>query len=147
MKYKWCRTGYDADATKVGKELESINNGELTNRILLNYAKENKDSELYKCFEWDDRIASERYRLSQATDILQSISIVVEEKQEVVKAYVNVQTKEENKVYKPLKVVLNNEDEYAQLVKKAEREFISYKEKYNKLIQLQDLKDIIFKNL
>ena len=148
MEYKWnCVSYKNVDANKVGKELEIINNGELTNKLILEYARNHKKSELNKCFEWDDKKAGEKYRLSQANNILQSISIVVPEQEEPIKAYVNVKTSEDNKVFKPIKVVLNNPDEYSQVVSRAEKEFINYKNKYDRLLELQDLKDIVIRNL
>ena len=43
--------------------------------------------------------------------------------------------------------VLKNDDDYKQLVDKAEQDFLSYKQKYEEIIQLNDLKNIIYKNL
>lgn len=148
MKYKWNNVGFIANANKVGQELEIIEaTTELTNFNILQYAKTHKSSELNKCFEWDDTIAGEKYRMHQANNILASISIVVTEKEEPVKAFVNIKTHEEKRVFKSIVKVLNNEEEYQQLLKKAERDFISYKDKYNKLVEIKDLKNIIIKNL
>lgn len=150
MTYKWKASGFKADATKVGRELEGIEQtSELTNVNVLEYAKKNKKSELNKCFEWDDTIAGEKYRLVQANSILNSISIVIRdsEPEETTKAFINIKTKEETKVFKNIVSVLENDEEYLQLKQKAERDFISYKEKYNKVLKLKDLKDIIFNNM
>ena len=148
MKYKWNNVSFSANANKVGHELEIIEaTTELTNFNILQYAKTHKSSELNKCFEWDNTIAGEKWRMQQANNILASISIVVTEKEEPVKAFVNIKTHEEKRVFKSIVKVLNNEDEYQQLLKKAERDFISYKDKYNKLVEIKDLKSIIIKNL
>ena len=148
MKYKWNTAGFTANADKVGKELEIIEETrELTNSNILQYAKTHKSSELNKCFEWDDTVAGEKYRMHQATLILGSISIVVVEQEEPVKAFVNIKTNEEKRIFKSIVKVLNNDEEYQQLLEKAERDFISYKDKYNKLVELKDLKNIIIKNL
>ena len=52
-------------------------------------------------------------------------------------------------VYEPKEIMLEyfNEEEYQQLLEKAERDLISYKDKYNKLVEIKDLKNIIIKNL
>ena len=148
MKYKWNSTGFTANADKVGKELEIIEETrELTNSNVLQYAKTHKSSELNKCFEWDDTVAGEKYRMHQATLILGSISIVVVEQEEPVKAFVNIKTNEEKRIFKSIVKVLENGEEYQQLLEKAERDFISYKDKYNKLVEIKDLKNIIIKNL
>lgn len=149
MTYKWNCGGFKGNPNKVGKELEGIEKErELTNVNVLEYAKENKNSELNKCFEWNNEKAGENFRLIQASKILQSISIVInDEPQEITKAFVNIKTKEETKVFKNIVSVLENDEEYIQLKQKAERDFISYRDKYNKILKLKDLKDIIFKNM
>lgn len=148
MKYKWNNVSFSANANKVGQELEIIEaTTELTNFNILQYAKTHKSSELNKCFEWDNTIAGEKYRMQQANNILASISIVVTEEDEPVKAFVNIKTHEEKRVFKSIVKVLENDEEYQQLLKKAERDFISYKDKYNKLVEMKDLKNIIIKNL
>ena len=148
MKYCWSATGYEADANKVGKELEKIEKREeLTTEAVLKFAK-NVKSELHKCFEWDDSIAGEKYRLFQATKVLTSISIVYEEESKrTTRMYVNIKNEKEKREYKNIISVLENDDEYKQLLDKAERDFVSYKEKYQNMIQLNDLKNIIFKNI
>ena len=61
--YSWKGTGYSADAQLVGEELEKLEfAGEVTPDEVLKFAKNNIDSELYKCFEWDDKICGEKYR-------------------------------------------------------------------------------------
>lgn len=151
MKYVWNSGGFKGNATKVGKEIEKLEqkNGDISNKDLLEYAKENKNSETYKCFEWDDTIAGEAYRLTQASHILSSISIVVEEKadKEPIRAYVSIKRNDEKKSYKSIIKVLENDEEYKQLLDRAEKDFISYKERYSSLIKLQDLKGIITKNI
>lgn len=149
MTYKWKAFNFKGDANKVGKELEGIEQtSELTNVSVLEYAKANKDSELNKCFEWDNTIAGEKYRLRQANDILNNISVVIkEEPQEITKAFINIKTKEETKVFKNIVSILENDEEYIQLKERAEKDFIIYKEKYNKILKLKDLKDIITRNI
>lgn len=149
MTYKWTMTGlYKGDANKVGRELEEIeNSSELTNVNVLEFAKENKNSELHKCFEWNDTVAGQKYRLIQASKILQDITIVINEVEETTKAFVNIKTKEETRVFKNIVSVIENDEEYNQLKEKAKRDFISYREKYDKIIKLKDLKSIILDNL
>lgn len=148
-KYEWTSTRFEADAQVVGEELERIElEGTLERDNVLDYARKNEDSELHKCFEWDDTIAGEKYRKYQATNILQSISIItkgLDEKEEIVKAYVNITIADENKrKYKNISRVLDDEEEYKQLIEKAYKDFLRTKEKYEKVVELEDLKEIIF---
>ena len=77
-KYSWKHCGFVGDAQKVGEELELIENSqEISNRNVLNYAEKNPKSELYKCFEWDDTVAGEKYRLNQASNLISSISFII----------------------------------------------------------------------
>lgn len=149
MKYTWSNVWYKQDANKVGKELESIKDiGELTNKEILEYAEKHRDTELAKCFEWDNEIAGKKYRLKQATDILCSISIVIDENKEPVektRVYVSTKSKDdEQRTFKKLVDVLDDDEEYKALVQKARKELDNCQEKYRSIIKLQDLKDIIF---
>ena len=149
MKYSWNNVGFNADANKVGKELESIQTLEnLTNKEVLDYAKKHKDSEVYKCFDWNNETAGEKWRLQQASKILCSISIVIDEnKKPVEKTRVYVSTKskdEEKRTFKKLVDVLEDDEEYQALLLKAKDELNNCQEKYRSIIKLQDLKDIIF---
>ena len=143
-KYSWKSVGFNANAQRVGEELENI--GEITNAKVLEYAKNNISSELHKCFEWDDSIASEKYRLIQATKLLTSISFVIEEKPiKKQKIYYSIKTEEdETRKFKHIKEILENDKEYEALCQKAKAELENCKDKYNELIKTKDLKEIIF---
>lgn len=145
-KYSWKYT-MNGDANLVGKELEEIESfGEITPERILGYAERHPESELHKCFEWDDSEASKKYRLHQASTILVSISIDIKEEPRVrQRVYVNVKSSDSGiKTFKNIKDVLKNDDEYKQLVQKAKNDFINCKEKYDSLLNKEDLKDIIF---
>lgn len=145
--YSWKATCFQADAQLVGEELEEIERqGEVTKEHILEYAQRHKDSELYKCFEWDDTEAGRKYRLQQANTILCSISIEIKE-EPVRKQRVYVSVKSSNsgdRVFKNIKDVLEDDEEYKQLVDKARREFENCKEKYEELINREDLKNLLF---
>ncbi len=69
-----------ADAELVQKEIDALAaadaNGKCTNQALVDFARTHPKSESYKCFEWDDKKAAERHRLSQAGRIKCEIMIV-----------------------------------------------------------------------
>lgn len=147
-KFSWKYTSYkNADAQLVGEELEELEKTkEITNNNVLEYAKKNKDSELYKCFDWDDKIAGEKWRLSQAGDIISSISFIIEEEPvRKQKVYYSIKTEnEDRKQFKNILDILDNDEDYRALLEQARKEFETFKEKYNSLIKRDDLKDIIF---
>lgn len=145
--YSWKSTGFNADAQAVGQELEKLElAGEITSDIVLDFARKNTDSEMHKCFEWDDSIAGEKYRKIQATNILSSIAITIkEEPKKTQKVYVTVKASSDNtRKFKNIKEVLKDDEEYKQLINRAKNEFISCKEKYETLLQKEDLKEVIF---
>lgn len=145
--YSWKAYQFKADAQLVGKELEQLEIlGEITPKEVVEFARNNPKSELYKCFDWDDAEAGEKWRLSQASSVICSISIKIKEEPEVKqKVYFNVRSSESGtKKFKNIKDVLENDDEYKQLVNKATNELNNCKEKYETLIKKEDLKEIIF---
>lgn len=147
--YSWKSNWRDftADAQAVGEELEKLEfAGEITTETVLDYAKKNDESELHKCFEWDDTVAGEKFRRIQATQILCNISVNIrEEPKEVQRVYVNVvSTTDDKKKFKNIKEVVKNDEEYQQLIDKAKREFVSCKERYETILERDDLKDVIF---
>lgn len=143
-KYSWKAVGFSANPQKVGEELEKIE--EITNRNVLEYARANTKSELHKCFEWNDEIASEKFRLIQATRIIGSISFVIqEEPMQKQKVYYSIKAEEKDVCkFKNIKSILEDDKEYQALCDKAKRELESCKNNYNDLIKKQDLKDIVF---
>lgn len=146
-KYSWKHAGFNANVQRVGEELEELEkNEDITNINVLKYAKNNPNSEIYKCFEWNDKIAGEKYRLHQANMIISSISFIIEEKPvKKQKVYYSIKTEEkEERTFKNIKNILKNDNEYIALCNKAKKELERCKDNYNNLIKKEDLKDIIF---
>lgn len=145
--YSWRAAGFSADAQLVGEELEKLEfAGEVTPDEVIKFARNNVDSELYKCFEWDDKVCGEKYRKFQASNILTSISVKIkEEPVEKTRVYLSVKTELDNKrVFKNVKEVLKNDVEYQQVIDKCKKELDNCVEKYQKLLEKDDLKNIIF---
>lgn len=145
-KYSW-KYVINANAQKVGEELEEIERAGVINpEHLIEYAERHKESELYKCFEWNNDEASRKYRIYQARQIISSISIEIkEEPKEIQKIYFSVNDSEtKEKRYKNITEIINNNDEYSQIIDKAKKEFIRCKEKYEFLLEKEDLKDVLF---
>ena len=145
--FSWQGYQFSADAQKVGEELEEIERqGMLEAKHILEYAERHKNSELYKCFEWDDSEAARRWRMWQAGQIIYSISLEIkEEPRQTQRVYVSIKDKEtEERTFKNINEVLSNDEEYRQLVSKASNDLERCKEKYTNLLEKDDLKDIIF---
>ena len=61
--------------------------------------------------------------------------------------FVSIKNEESRREYKNILSVLENDNEYQQLIDRAEKDFISYKDRWNDLIELKDLKNIVYKNI
>lgn len=145
--YSWKNMGFSANAQLVGEELEKLESaGELTADEVLEFAKNNPDSETYKCFEWDDSVAGEKYRRYQASHIMTSISVTIKsEPKETQRVYLNIKSSIDNsRKFKNVKEVLKNDKEYQQVLDNAKQAFIRTKEQYELLVNKEDLRRIIF---
>lgn len=143
---KW-KTGVfsKANAEKCYNEISSLGE-EVTPEQVVTKAKES-DSELHKCFEWDDTAAAEKYRLHQARNVINSLIVIkhdVKEKSEPVQF--RVMMKNENASgtgYKQVISMVRDEDEYTKLLEQAMRELRAFKAKYSCLTELADILALI----
>ena len=153
-KYVW-KKGYQGylqdstmDAQKTGEEIKAIvesmeSKGELMKpEDMVNYARNNTDSELHKGFEWDDSIAGEKYRIEQARYINRILVYVENTPQE--EKFDNVEIRvfqqpERNKGYRETIQIVKNEDEYQSLLKQAYDELRRFKKKYSTLSELSEI--------
>ena len=129
---KWKVSGiFKADAQKV---YEEIGDTSVSPEEILKKARK-KRSELHKCFEWDDSVAAERYRLQQARQIIQLLVITPKyEDDEPVRVF---QITSEKNVYQPTRMILQQPDEYAQLLKRAKGELFVIEKRYKMLSELE----------
>jgi uncharacterized protein (DUF2249 family) len=108
LKYSW-KEGVNIfrnrDAQKIGEELELIET--LKPKNVVRYAEQHKDSELYKCFEWNNEKAGNAWRREQARGIIQLIVITETVKENGVsrrikiRAFENANDGDDGSVYIP----------------------------------------------
>lgn len=141
MKVQWKLEGYfKADATKCFKE---IGNKDVTPEKVLEKAKDEK-SELHKCFEWNDGIAANKYRLLQAEKIIRMLVTVPEREDETPKRVLQISS--ETRVYQPMTFFMRNEDEASALLKRAKEELMAFQNRYESLRgELEEVFDAIEK--
>lgn len=144
IKAKW-KAGFErlfkADAQLVADEISSIE-GDPTPDDVLNLAR-NANTELHKCFTWDDTVAAEKYRKYEARQILCKLVIVEENKPEdrpEIRVFYKV---EDTEGYKPTEFVVKQDDEYAKLLERAYAELRAFKIKYSCLKELREIFDLI----
>lgn len=140
MKASWKFDGlFKADANTVAKEIESI---KATPENIVKYAK-SESTELHKCFEWNDSVAGHKYRCIQAQQIVRNLVVVKEETEEKTPIRFFYNTGDGSGEYKPVKMILRNEDEYQALLKRAMEELHSFKKKYSCLSELEEILALI----
>ena len=129
-----------ADPQVAGEMCERIREeyGELTAENLLDENRP-EDAPLHKAFEWNDSIAAEEYRKSQARHIINSLITIAEPDMPPVRAYMNVELSSPD--YKPIWILLSNMDDYANMLNTALREFRAFEAKYRNLSELKPLFD------
>lgn len=124
---------FKADAQKV---YEEIGEDKVTPEQVLEKAKD-ENTELHKCFDWDDTSAANKYRLYQARTLIQSFVLVREDEEKPkIRAY---QITTETAVYQPTRLFLQQPDEYKALLERAKGELKAFRQKYK---QLQELSEI-----
>ena len=143
MVYKWKFT-MPVPADVAGKELERIEakNGYVNPQLVLDESRE-ESAPLHKCFEWNDTIAAEKYRLVQAGNIIRLLNVVVEEQEhtEPVRAYVNIRTEAPTRTgeFINVKSALESADSREIVLKNAKNELKEFEKKYNGLVELADI--------
>lgn len=149
MVYKWETPIYTVDANIVGREIQKIEEekGSVTKQDMVDRARK-KSNPMHDLFEWDDTVAAEKYRCTQAGDILRNLKIVVEgDGQQISRAWVNVQKVAPNCTarYVNVEVALRDEVMKNTVFENALKELENFKRKYESLHEFETLFDEIDK--
>lgn len=141
-------------AERYGLELIRLReeaNKSLKTEQIVNKARE-EDSPLHDFFQWDDSVAGELYRRSQARRLIAMIYevIIEEEEEKLIPLFYNVIIENEEGEQGEQGYVLNieiieNKDYYEQQLKKAIREIKHWQEKYSTLKELSEIFRVIKK--
>lgn len=132
-KVKWRFDGYfKADAQKVYAE---IGEEKITPEQVLEKARD-ENTELHKCFEWDDGVAAEKYRLSQAETIIRMLVVPVEKRNTQIRAF---SLTSEPRNYQPTRLFLQQPDEYKAQLELAKAELKAFRQKYKNLQELFEI--------
>lgn len=121
-----------------GDECERLeSNGMLTPRNLVDASRPD-DAPLHKCFEWDDGIAAERWREAQASYIIRSVEVSIEERMEPTRAFVAT-ISDNAREYRSIGYVMRRSDSREVLLDSARRDMLAFKRKYECLNELSDV--------
>ena len=144
---KWSVNGiFKADASKCYEEIQQIGD-EVKPQQVIDIARDER-TELHKCFEWNDSLAAEKYRLYQARCVINHLIVVKREaeddKSEPVQFRVMMKNdSSDDSGYKQTVVMVRDEDEYKKLLDQAYRELHSFKQKYSCLSELAEILALI----
>lgn len=122
-------------AGKICQELSETDGG-LTPQKLVDISRD-ANHPLHKEFEWDDAVAAEAYRITQAKQLIRDIMIIKDEDTKKDRGFVI--TPGGNHVYVPLNDALNNEEWKNNLLNAAKRDMIAFIAKYRRLRELSDV--------
>lgn len=134
-KAEWKFWHFKGDPQKVMEELKTLGYG-IKPDEMVEYARTHPDSELHKCYTWDDTEAARKWRLQESRMIQANLQVHLKKPDMaepiVVRfAYTNDLNK---RGYKETVRILQNKDEYFQMMQVAYGELQSYVRKYNTLM-------------
>lgn len=139
---------YHVNAQLVAEEIMSIDSGinGITKQQIVDKARD-EDTELHKCFEWNDSVAAERYRLVQAGSVLHHIVIKrieeqIEQNMPEIRFFHKTDLKPDSG-YKPISYIVKNNDEYYKMLQMAYAELHAFKQKYKNLQELDYILKLI----
>lgn len=107
------------------------------------------DAPQHNIFEWEDSVAAEQYRLSQAGSILRSVVIVRNDTTDIkkpIRAFVHVIPPEQkDAAYVDIVEAMSNPEMRKQVLEKALDELESWQETYNGYVEFQPVVEAIGK--
>jgi hypothetical protein len=123
MVYEW-RSGsrIKGDPSVIGREVSSLGSA-IEAKSIVDKARD-ENTALHACFEWDNTVAGEEYRLSQAREIIRALVIYVDKRDEPegttrIRAYEHVDLGENadpRRAYVPTKKVLKDPELRSQVI-------------------------------
>ena len=135
---------FKADAQLVAQEIDDIGD-KFTCQQIVDKARDSS-TELHKCFEWNDSVAAEKYRLKQAQQVVAHLVIVRNnDNNEPEKTNVRmiVNDGQGNNTYTPIRLVVRKQDEYERLLERAKEELRAFKKKYASISELEEILSLI----
>lgn len=129
-------------AQVAGEECERLEaKGMLTPNNLVEASRPD-DAPLHKCFEWDDTVAAEKWRQTQAAYIIRSVEVTVEKSIEPTRAFVAT-VSDDSREYRSVGYIMRRADDREALLDSARRELLAFRRKYQTLHELSEVIDAI----
>lgn len=138
-KVTWGNKSFKGNAEIVANEIESIQfkseDEDAKAHEILRYAETHEDSELHRCFTWDNGEAAHKWRVHEARQIVCNLVIKYipnDEKEKPVTIRWAFRTSTTGG-YKKTEVIIQKPDEKKRLLEMAKAELLAFKHKYSVL--------------
>lgn len=142
MAVVWSYNLFKADAQKVYDDIGNIE--EKTPQNVVDYAEEHPDSELHKCFTWDDTKAANEWRKREAREVMRLLVVREDDdEKEEPRQFRILQKSESAGAYVPVKEIVRNNDEYQALLERAKADAKIFKDRYASLVELEQVIEAI----
>ena len=142
----WGTFKFKADAQKCADEIMEICEEleSATPQQILEKARDS-NTELHKCFTWDDTEAAEKWRISEARAVVRNLKIIEQKPDKQPEpTTIRVFYKTDNESgYKPTKLILKKTDEYKSLVERCRSELLAIKQKSNSISEYEEIWEMI----
>lgn len=146
MVYEW-KYNMPIKAQVVGEHLEQLEKqqGHITPKIVLESAR-SETSAIHPCFEWNDDVAAEKYRETQAGLLIRNLTVKMieagEKQTEPVRAYVSIKQPDSSE-FISLQNVLKDDELTQKMLKQAKNELNAFAKKYSALQELSKVFEAI----
>ena len=141
MGVQWGFMKFKADAQACYNEIQTL--GETyTPEQVLDLAR-NPETELHKCFDWNDTTAAESWRKQQARYVCTSLVVTVKKSDGVETSYRVIQHDKEDGAYRPVTLTVRDDDQYGRLLRQAKAELASFRKRYKSITELEGVIDEI----
>ena len=143
MTATWKTPGlFKGDPNKIKSELDTLGNS-FKPEDIVELAKD-PNTELHRCFEWNDTIAADKYRISQARTLICNLVIDTSSQNDPTATIpVRIFHQADGASYKPLEIIIKNPTEYQAMLTRCHNELIALKNKYSSLSEYQEIWDLI----
>lgn len=146
MIYEW-KYNMPIKAQVVGEHFERLEKqqGHITPKIVLESAR-SETSAIHPCFEWNDDVAAEKYRETQAGLLIRNLTVKMietgEKQTEPVRAYVSIKQSDSSE-FISLQNVLKDDELTQKMLEQAKNELNAFEKKYSALQELSKVFEAI----
>lgn len=146
MIYEW-KYNMPIKAQVVGEHFEQLEKqqGHITPKIVLESAR-SETSAIHPCFEWNDDVAAEKYRETQAGLLIRNLTVKMietgEKQTEPVRAYVSIKQSDSSE-FISLQNVLKDDELTQKMLEQAKNELNAFAKKYSALQELSKVFEAI----